>query len=458
MNWRYYSLVAGAFLALGSCRQADEPIATPTGEALSVNLLGSWEQPEWVDLDAERGEARNLVLRRDGADAYPKIRFTALDDGSKSFEPFVSCVWLQPQDHQVSDQDRLMTVEDNGDPNIRNTKTQAGQYQDDASKGTTKGISRVIKTYDGRYRFLIGYTDHNNRNNADKWRPTQSYRAGQRYRFVAAINPPRSSTYRHRAYYPAETVDHNNMPPLKLVDGDYLVGETSDSRHTADKYLSLPLFSTYGVETATLDNLSAGVETKFRLAGALVALQLDNRTGEEIIVRKIRTKSNDLVYSGYYEFWHSHELAPTGANDMFGSAQAGGVPVFARGHNRSDYDRAVDRVYTYPLQTAAGQAGLTMAQGKSLNGRFYLWGGIDLVTSSGFKTLVQVEYSYASEPQRTIYAETVDITPRGKRFANNTAYLVTVPIQRPTLGNLELRMPEHIGNRDYMSEDFPEQP
>lgn len=449
MNLKYSSLIFAGLSVLTACKQNVEPLAQLSPAPLDINISGSLQQPEWQSLE-QTGDARNFVLRPAGVDNYPKIVFSDIEAGS-SFEAFVSCVWLQVQDHNQGEQDRVMIVEDHGKPNVYNTQTSAGEYQ-----GAKKGISRVVKSGDGKYRFLIGYTDGTNANNTDKQRPIQQYRTNQQYRFIAAVNPPRKPGELHRAYYPTTTASSSNMPPLKLVDGDYVVGMQGSNRQSTD-FFKLPLFSQFGKETATQTALKSGVETSFRMAGALLALKLDNRTGEEIVVKKIRAKSNDLAFTGYYELWNAHSVAPNGSNDLFNPNALKGTPVFARANSPSEHTNKAAEVYHFDLQTSAGVSGLNVQANQSLPGRFYLWGAIDLHTTANFQTLLQVEYSYASRPNETYYAETVNVTPQNGRFANHTAYLVTVPVQRPRL-SLNIPMATYFGDKEPLEEDFEETP
>lgn len=463
-------------LATLACKKNDaEQALGQEGETFTVELSGSFEQPELVNLEVEQeiepklegNTLRNFVLRAEDIDSYPKIAFTGIEAG-EAFEPFVSAVWLYPQDRNNNDENRIMIVEDNLDPKVRVTKTQAGQY----NSGTpTRGISRVIKE-NNKYRFLIGYNfkqSDTNRNGANRLQPVVTYRQGVDYRFVAAVNPSLGTperTSKHRGYYPyykgepKDFIASNatvTMDALKLVPTgeDYLVSAKGNNMALNQRdsgKATLPLFSKFGQETTSLKGNHAGVETSFHMAGALLALKLRNDTGEPIIVKNIRTKSNDIAYYGYYEFWYSHHLFSN--NSAYNTPEP--VPFFARGDVTDQRNNALNAIYIYPLQGNTGQALPELANGASTAGRFYLWGGIDRLTTRDFKTYIQVEYSYASNPQQTIYAETVEVTPKNapRRFENGKAYLITIPVRRPTVGNLDFTMPEHFGG-DLAKEDFP---
>ncbi|MDO4707599.1 MAG: hypothetical protein Q4A61_04145 [Porphyromonadaceae bacterium] len=451
MNKKYYILFASALLALGACSKVEEEPAgniEDQGKPLRINITGSFEQPEWVHVDNEHA-MRNFVLRPNQA-GYPKIVLTSLEGKAEGFEAYPSIVHLY--NSQGKTMDYRLEVEDDLNPSSDESDKVKGNNKIVGASNEEKGTSRIVKR-DGSYRVQVGFETSGKRGfssgsskKADVVYPSP-YNDSEYYVFVA-LNPkhrdhPQSN---HRIYYPYEhrVVGDNSstpsMPALKHTIGDYEVARPSNVSKERDNHdgFVIPVFSDFHRRvTKTNDNLLQ-VETQFHMSGVLVALKLDNRTGRDIIVKRLRTRSNDLSYSGYYELWDFDWCNPkTGPNQRF-HPTAG--PIFVR-YDSPDFTRGRARVYTYDVKDASGARDYSLSARSSSPGRFYLWGAIDEGNPRHGKasrydgpwhTLMEIEYAYANQPNRVVRSATVDITPTyttKRRFEYGKAYLVTLPIK-----------------------------
>lgn len=477
MKNKYYSLVLLPLFALASCNNEEMPNNTNNNntektEAFNISVNGDFVQPEWVDLE-NTSSTRHMYLRAEN-DGFPKLKFTDLEqDPTNGFEPFVSVLWFykkEPSDGMNLVKGWALKIEDDNDPSHRTTNI--GTAKNKAS-GTNKGISRIIKE-DGNYKMLIGFNVDGNNSMVDN--------SGENKRFTGyypvdkfpddmigfiALQAPRkygAGESAHRMYFPkphkvegsisAPPLSEDELEPLKRITGNYIIAENSND-YDEHKHTKLPFFSEYADIQYNAKNKSLEMNTHFKLGGALLALKFDNKTGKDIVIDKIATKSNDIAYSGFYELWQSQAVG--GKLKVEGKK----APFFVRTVPGAEVEKVRNSVYKFKVQEENGDE-YRLSAGAKTEGRFYLWGAIDNLTHeydqykpSEYKTLIQVHYHYADDANKTIYfAETVNVTPKGavKNFEEGKAYLITVPVNKPYLGGFHIDS-EH-NYKDRNQKDF----
>lgn len=453
-------------MSFGACKQSEAKHEKEEAQSIRINISGTVELPEWVDLDHE-GEGTDKTKAftlRHNEQGYPKIRLSGIEDGNQKFEAFPSSVWLYTPNWVIPNP---ISVEDYGGDPDRVTTQLSGTNKSSGSDANARGVSRIIKKGD-TYHVLISYevTGHQGK----LFGPTDdpypnNYRTLNNLRAFAALGHQyrtsngRPDGSKHRIYMPkphtTNTTTVLQLDPLKHIPEDFIVGEASSTRVHGQTFFKLPFFSNYANLSQVDSPTAAGTATRFHMAGVLLALKFDNRTGREIIIHKIHTRSNNLCYSGYYELWkeHRHSQAPRYNTLPTGATLA---PFFARSDQHINDEVRHRAVYPIDIQDENGGTYRLQAQGEQAktSGRFYLWGGIDLSRHAGQTTLLQVEYSYADTPNERVYAEAIDLAPKTapNKFEEGKAYLITVPINKPRL-NYPLLVPRDLIRVD--AQDFP---
>lgn len=465
MKSRYYTLLALGLMALGACNKEEVRQDGGEGQSVIVSITGSVKLPEWVDLDheGEEGALRAFTLRPDDQ-GFPKIRLSGIEDRGLSYEPFPSSVWLYST---TGAWDGRIDVDDNQEnPNRQNTNL-SGTNRSNGSSAATRGVSRIIKKGDA-YHVLISY-EASGKQGQPSYLPEANrqqypnYQQGSTRVFVAFGHHYTAQTGHslHRLYMPrphqtGETSTPPTLDPLKHTLGDFVVAESSAVRRHGQTTFKIPLISNYANLSTVASPTAAGTETQFHMPGALLALKFDNRTGADITIKKVHTRSNNLAYSGYYELWNGHNAK---AGDKYTNNIPSGVastPFFARDNVTGDNKRS--HVYTADVQDEQGGA-YSLAAGAKSQGRFYLWGAIDQSksTSVGNTTLLQVEYSYNDDLNAVYYSEAINIAPKTapNKFEEGKAYLITVPVNKPRL-NYPLFV---VGELNRVNaQDFPSNP
>lgn len=458
-NWTYkVCALASILLILVACNKHEEIASRPT--TLQFSASGSLVQPEWVDLESNTNDSRAFMLKPNNRE-YPKIDLPVVQNNG--FEPFVSVVWLFSKNNRNSTGLRIY-VEDNNDPNKKDS------HADDNTSNTSipnngKGISRIIMK-DGKYRVLIGFNvprGHTTRKKSNSMIGT--FLPQEQYNVFVALNPPirrdSETTSIHRIHFP---ITHNvegrdlteegipKLPPLKYVQNgqSYIVGQSAtdmsqirqpdDTGYNPNTF-NMPFFSRFG-ETLTTENRNgslthgAAITAQFRMAGVLLALKFKNNTGRKIKVKKIKTQSSHLAYSGYYELWHkiAGKRYTNEKNSTFDNVA--GVPFFSRSvrEDRSDFLRG--STYEFSLQDVSNKPlAVGIEPRQSANGRVFLWGAIDMDEShTGPKeTRCQVIYEYEDEPGVSYISKMIKLHERRGggtvNFEDGKAYLITVPIE-----------------------------
>lgn len=439
-------IIASLFLV--SCNNDKEPLSNNVDNSKEefFEIRGDFEAPEMVDL-GDNNSTRALVLRPN-TNKYPKIVFPELDNGA-SFEPFFSSVWL----HNVNNTsiNRRIFVEDRGGEHAHEGSTQLGANASATSRAnrsgaTEKGVSRILKIGD-KYKVFIRFsgTSATGRSADDSW--VNTYNTNHRYALQIALNPltngggnnnwPSGSA--HRIYVPTLFRSDGNanptnmevsLPPLKLVSGDYHIGHSSSDVVVADrnnptgpgnKLFRIPLISNYHY-TKTADNSNfIKADLTFKMRGVLLSMSLQNKTGKNIIVKKVRTKSNNLAYVGFYDLWHSDN-----------SSNRSDTPVFSRAGDHEHLFQSY--TYTFDVQEENSTNPVSISANSESAGRVYLWGGIDkYMPTNGISTKVQFIYAYADAPDQELVSETLELTPKTapNKFEEGKVYLINIPISKP---------------------------
>lgn len=444
------SIVIVFSLFVFSCKNEQEPLSpenlafgTPIEE---FTITGSIEHPTMVEVD-KNGYTRSLVLRENSS-KYPKIVFTDLANGGKEFEQYFSSVWVYDKSTSMR-----IFVEDNGVNNAHKGDYPLGNDNASAistevsSKGATKGVSRVLK-YGDKYKVFIRFSSNNYNNPNQKynsWYPTYNNPATN-YNVQVALNPltngakswPLPSA--HRVYAPIlfksdsyggtdPRVQDVQLPPLKLVKGDYHVGGESNqvvignqTKPADDKMFVIPLISDYNNTLNLNGNTKATSEVKFRMRGILLSMNLQNKTGKKIILKKLKTKSNNLAYIGFYEIWHSANANAANVRNQ--------TPLFIRAVNGGE-DPFRNHIYEFNLKNTDDQNYIPINPNADSDGRIYLWGGLD--SSRDPSTKVQFVFSYEDAPNVDLLSQPMELTPKTapNRFEEGKVYLINVPINRP---------------------------
>lgn len=415
-------------VSLGACKDSQAPhFAKPNvveEEKTVVALSGTFNMPEWVDLEDENEDIPKAFTLRPNKNGYPKIRLSGIEDDNKAFESFPSSVWLYKPGKVL---DLRIDVEDHeGEKPVL-----TGTNQSFGSTAARRGVSRIIKKGD-KYHVLVKYEVSNKQGQATP-SPTgdsypKPYPTGTRA-FVAFNhhhNPQPGSSI-HRLYMPKLHNTTNGTIPqldaLQHVSGDYVVAEAGAARE-ASKRFKLPFMSKYADLSTLVSGTEAFTTTNFYMAGALLALKFKNQTGRNITVNKIHVKSDNLAFSGFYELWSDHPDMPT--SGTLPSAQRT-RPFFARSDGKQYSQQRRNATYQIDIKNDAGGSYL-LSTTATTTGRFYLWGGIDEATGSGSTTRVQVEYTARGASTKS---KVIDITPKAgaKKFEEGKAYIITIPIQ-----------------------------
>lgn len=450
MKTKYYTIAASTLLILGACNKVEqEPIGSlPAPEqSIRVSITGTFEQPEWVHIDNDNA-MRNFVLRPNEA-GYPKIVLTSLENQESGFEPYPSIVHLYNSLGRTTNY--RLEVEDDLDATKGESPKVTGTNKVSGASNAQKGTSRIIKK-DGKYHVLVGFeTSGKNGFSAgsDKTSPSVVYPSPYTdmngYYVFVALNPKYRYDYdsQHRIYYPTKHRTTSNgpaappAPDLKHTVGDYEVARPTNVGTERSNGFEIPVFSDYNRKYQRTAPNILQIETEFHMGGVLVALKLDNRTGRNILVKRLRTRSNDLAYSGYFELWDYDWCNPKAAEAKKRHYPTSG-PVFVR-YDSSNWDSGRNRIHTYNIKDDTGANDYALRANASSDGRFYLWGAFDESHPKGAKftgpwqTLVEIEYAYEDQPATIIKSATVDITPvhtAARRFEYGKAYLVTLPIKQ----------------------------
>lgn len=426
MQLKHYTSLLFVILTISACKQGNEPLnedLTKLNDKLTFELNGTFNMPEWVDLESDKQEQAKAFTLRHNDKGYPKIRLSGIEDEGLAFEAFPSSVWLYTPSNSYNFR---IDVEDHGqaDPTISGTNKSYG------TGPNNRGVSRIIKRGD-KYHVMVKYEV-----SARQGQPT-TY-SGESYpsvyapgtRAFVAFNHHRADTRGasiHRLYMPHV---HNvlakspipPLPPLKHIPGDFIVAESSTTRDNSKRF-KLPFISKYA-DLSTLETQTKAVtQTNFYMAGALLALKFENKQTRPIHIRKILVKSNNLAFSGFYELWKRH---PDKANNLPSSTHT--RPFFARSEGGETSDDRRKAVYEFDIQDEAGNA-YHLAPKAKTSGRFYLWGGIDTkANSAGNITELRVQYSVGSTIETT---NVINIAPRtgSGQFEEGKAYIITIPIQ-----------------------------
>lgn len=484
MRKRIYSLGLLGGLCLVACRSEEaKPGQDVVQEPMRLTITGDLEFPEWVDLETPEDKARALTLRPNERE-YPKIRLSGIEDSGEEYEPFPSHVWNFSKGANIDPYREVRTdVEDSGIPmsQMGTPESLLPNRNDIQVRGdgvtVKKGISRIIKTAEGKYRVLISFNTVGNVGTAyQDGKPREgSAPSSSNYPidydklhsvFVSfnvhrgdVADPIRSENTQsqHRIYMPyvlpiynersLQDRDKNNHERLQTLEhtvGDYVVSESGgDHRYNLDTSkphsndiprFKLPLMSLPPLKQEVRKDLGihAQVQTSFRFGGVLLGLRLDNRTNREIIVKEIVSREAQLWYRGYYEIFRYHNKSKT-------------EPPFWRTNNL--FEEKTDLPFwtkVFPVVDTGG-APCHLHAGTISRGRFYLWGTTSGNVYSRLKRdkptrevetgnppqYLQVKYAYADSPDEDHLSRVVNIAPQDNKggFKYGKAYLITVPIR-----------------------------
>lgn len=478
MNMKHYIALGLTLpmLALYACKKEEAPQPQPIDEPISVSITGTFHQPEWVDLDAEGEDGlRNFVLRPN-AQGYPKVVLTDLENSTdpNAFEPYPTSVFLYNGSNGETPNIRL-EVEDDMDRNKGHNPDVGGTNKVSGNTPAERGTSRIVKKGD-KYHVLVGFETSGTRGRSlgsnAQWPATFTE---QSYYVAIVLNAANryDDNSQHRIYVPhrhptnvdtnATGIPFTSMPPVKHTVGDYLLAtpmETGKANNgvRGEGFFKMPVISHFSKVIQRTSPNKLTFVTDFYMPGVLLALRFDNRTGRDITIKKLRTRSTSIAYSGYYEFWGGRTTAGSNPKTQRAGKHS---PGFARYDKLEGvWDKIRGRVYEFPILDDQGQNSFPLTAGQSSQGRFYINGGYDSKFTDEDVTLVQVEYEYQDTPGVTVYSETVSISPpaathQGRRFKESHAYLVTVPVRTPELGNLSAAMPDMLGEVNAMN-DFPQ--
>lgn len=432
-------------MALVSCSKESEPkrvsqvgLAKPL-ETISIDATFSF--PEVIDLDSPEDKARTFSLT---GDRVPKIYFPELEgENAKEYLGIRSRLWFFTKDNPTaSGNNTTVTLYDNG-----NSQETAHV----ASPNDQYGISRIRKGGITNYRLQIGLS-------SNTFNTLPQLSSGKEYYVVAGIAPHKRTgqSSEHSIFFPGSlNFDHNNGwngkhnsyytkdLELKAVrDGSSVaeafapdnVADLNDPSKAADERYAfkLPFMSLYRKLNIDRAKSTASVDLECRMQGVLLCLRPKNLTGRDIIIKKVRFKSNQLAPVGFYELW-------PGTNRNYYTKTS---HTFTRDNKGGRREERRSMVYEYQVKsrgegTTSYTDHLALSSGETASSRFYLWGAIDNMSDNwatiAHRTRVQVVFAYADAPDEERYSVVVKINPPTTKFEEHKAYNITFPIEVPEM-------------------------
>ncbi len=167
---------------------------------------------------------------------------------------------------------------------------------------------------------------------------------------------------------------------------------------------------------------TAVMEGNFRIRGSLIGLRLDNQTGDNIIIKRIRVQdieNSPLIFRGVFN-WRS----PIVGQNI--PADVKRVPLaFSPSVTESDYG-------TFPIYQDINSTaeGFELGQGDLTEDSpvFYIW-GIQDPNNIGKPLKYVIDYEYKNVSGIEVYSRTIAIHAPNGGFKEGTAYRITVPVE-----------------------------